>query len=338
MKNIFRCYIGSSETTREASVFNFSSVLFNQKSSKKEIKDKTVFFEWFIGFIEGDGSFAIKKFPTDKNSENTRPYFIINQKDPKVLYKIKKKVGFGKVTFIPETEKNNAYHRYTVAKLEHIEWLIRFFNGNLLLTKVQNRFLEWVKCFNNLQALSNRPLLKFTPFLKEAEDRVSLKSGWLAGFIDAEGGFYGALSKNKRFKTGYRERWKFYITQKYERWLLFRIGELVEETAWKVLGFPSRPPSWKSSKHVMDLKKQANIYRLEIHRAESLKVLIDYLDSYRLLSKQDLVFTRWKRSILGKDGYRAQALLSKKGMRRYLRIFASIGAIHNRVSKNDEER
>ena len=340
MKKINLFCIGSSETTREASIFYFDNVLFKTTPKSSGIQNQKPFFEWFIGFTEGDGSFGRRYFPIKDNPKNARPYFTINQKDPKVLYKIKKELGFGKIIYIAETENHNAYYRYSVSKLEHIEWLIHFFNGNLLLTKVQDRFVEWVKSFNNLYSSSkekNFESIPLKPFFKEAVHRISLNSGWLAGFTDAEGGFYGSLSENKRFKTGFRERWKFYIVQKNERWLLFRIGELVEETALKKSGVTSKPTSWINKKHVTDSKKKANIHRLEIHRAESLRVLIDYFDRYPLLSKQQLVFIRWKRCFLYKDKYKESALKSKKGMRRYIKIFASIGAIRKIIRKENPD-
>lgn len=45
---------------------------------------------WFIGFVEGDGSFSIS---------NNKVYFDLTQdlKDIHLLYKIKATVGFGKI-------------------------------------------------------------------------------------------------------------------------------------------------------------------------------------------------------------------------------------------------
>ena len=345
MKNRDTAWTGSSETTREASVFNFDNVLFETTPNSSGVENLTPFFEWFLGFVEGDGSFVVRKFTTTKNPTATRPYFVINQKDPKVLYTIKKRLGFGTIIKVAKTEKQNAYHRYAVSKLRHIEWLVHLFNGNLLLTKVHARFVKWVECFNSLclapdvalEKEMGRAPVHIKPFFKEAAHRVSLNSGWLAGFVDAEGGFYGSLAKNNRFATGYRDRWKFYISQKNERWLLCRIGELVEEATWKKAGFVSKPASWGEKNNAIELKQRSNTYRCEILRIDSLKVLIDYFDRWPLLSKQRLVFVRWKRCILGRDGHKAAALKSEKGMRRYLRRFESIGKIRQVAGKNDPD-
>ena len=43
-----------------------------------------------MGFSEGDGSWQV-----DPNQKTRRSIFIINQKDPQILYKIKSLIGFG---------------------------------------------------------------------------------------------------------------------------------------------------------------------------------------------------------------------------------------------------
>ena len=60
--------IGSSETIRKTT-FNFYAYQRNLVSHKKKIN--VAFLEWFIGFVEGDGSFIVS---------NTRLFFIMKQK------------------------------------------------------------------------------------------------------------------------------------------------------------------------------------------------------------------------------------------------------------------
>lgn len=101
--------IGSSETTREAPLnknFNFD-YYFNNFKPKHIKPNDYLFLEWFIGFSEGDGSFTIS---------NKRCYFSINQKDIKILYKIKKNLGFGQV--FKYTQNNKTYGRYIVQDFE----------------------------------------------------------------------------------------------------------------------------------------------------------------------------------------------------------------------------
>ena len=333
--------IGSSETTREASSFHFDLDLAFEKSCThlyplKNKKEKTVFLEWFVGFTEGDGSFGLTKSPTRKNTKNTRPSFHINQKNPQVLYKIKKELGFGRVHFVREEITGTTYYRYSVSRLQDVKTLILLFNGNLVLDKAQARFIQWVNAFNTLsnqrnalpyikppaqQALST----KIVPHLTTTQ--INLNSAWLSGFTDAEGGFYASLSPNKKFRTGFRERYKFYITQKGERKLLQRIDELLQVETLKELSLTVKPKDLENFSHISKVPNKTDVYRLEFTRLQTLVAWTNYFDRYPLLSKKQLVFVRWKRVLLHREAFKKAALTSVKGMRRYKRVFASIGKI-----------
>lgn len=351
--------VGSSETTREASVFNFDIVQSFYCTCKKktscttsEKKDKRVFLEWFVGFTEGDGSFALAIFPTISNPYNMRPSFQITQKHPQVLYRIKKELGFGTIVSITDRKTCRSYYRFSVYKLEHVRHLILLFNGNLVIEKVQIRFAQWVKTYNDLcdqrdklisenltktvrepciglqeshylaqQSSLTKVLLNlFTP-------QIDLDSAWLAGFTDAEGGFYGSLSPSKRHLTGFRERYKFYIPQKDGLEVLQRIAHLVQTATFG-------KKALSSTNLVAEIPGKPNVYRLEISRLSSLEVLVEYLTRYPLLSKKQLVFVRWRRILLRRDALKAQAVLSEKGMRRYKRMYGSIGKIREATETN----
>lgn len=341
--------IGSSETTREASGFRFDLDLAFEKSSThlyqskallplENKKEKTVFLEWFVGFTEGDGSFVLTKVASRTNLKSTRPSFHINQKNPQVLYKIKKELGFGRVHFVREKKSGATYYRYSVSRLQGVKTLILLFNGNLVLDKVQARFIQWVNAFNTLsdqrnalpyiinpaqQALST----KIVPHLARTTTQINLNSAWLSGFTDAEGGFYVSLSPNKRFSTGFRERYKFYITQKGELKLLHKIDELLQIETLKQLSLTVKPKDWENFSHICKVPNKTDVYRLEFTRLQTLVAWTKYFDRYPLLSKKQLVFVRWRRVLLHREAFKKAALASVKGMRRYKRVFASIGKI-----------
>ena len=124
----------SSETLREATThyFDFSSFLHLTPYTKQP----QAFYEWLIGFIEGDGSIGFnmaqdKRRPLSKPSP--RLHFMIVQKDPNVLYSIQKMLGFGQV----QKHGPNAF-RYSVSKQENQFLLCVLFNGNVTLKKKQN--------------------------------------------------------------------------------------------------------------------------------------------------------------------------------------------------------
>nr|YP_009106150.1 putative LAGLIDADG homing endonuclease [Paradoxia multiseta]AIT94985.1 putative LAGLIDADG homing endonuclease [Paradoxia multiseta] len=374
--------IGSSETTREAFVFNLDQVLPSfTPLNGEEMEKKRIFLEWFIGFVEGDGSFALRKFATLKNPKNQRPSLEINQKQPKALYEIKKALGFGRVISVSERKTGRNYYRYSVYKLSHIKQLIALLNGNLLLDKTEKRFANWVTVYNRLcdqraelslqRAVESRTehyLLqqdlgeKIT--LKQSARELDLNSAWLAGFTDAEGGFYASLSANKRNATRFRERLKFYIAQKGEQQLLQKIDALVQAASVEKLAAKFSPADLEKtcvcaasldaeagdakprycekcvhavlceSSHIGVRKDE--IYRLELTRRENLEALVDYFDRYPLLTKKRLMFIRWKRLVLRTHAIRKTALESQKGMRRYKKLYASVGRIREAYNMDQD--
>ena len=109
--------VGSSETTSEK-FLNFYK--FDNK-----------FIEWFIGFFEGDGSLYI-------TPEGYLEFKITqSSNDVKVLFFIKKTLGFGSVQ---KQSKLSNTHYFRVRKKEHIFILINLLNGNLFLKKNKNKF------------------------------------------------------------------------------------------------------------------------------------------------------------------------------------------------------
>ena len=133
------------------------------------------FLEWFIGFTEGDGSFG-----------QTKLSFTINQKDPKLLFRIKKTLGFGSVLELSQP----GIWRYSVTGQTNSLRLYYLFNDNLVLEKTRTRFVNWAKQLNVLDEV----LLEQNPIT------LTLENAWLAGFIDAEGCFYARIRKKSQTK------------------------------------------------------------------------------------------------------------------------------------------
>ena len=155
---------GSSETIRKTA-FNFSDYRERLVSHKKSGKIDPAFLEWLVGFSEGDGSFIVSK---------GRLFFIINQKEEKVLHRIRRELGFGKVSTY------NTCSRFIVADRDNIERLIHLFNGNLVLHKTNSRFELWLQNWN----LSSREQRRVIP-LPQNQVPSFENNGWLSGFTDS---------------------------------------------------------------------------------------------------------------------------------------------------------
>lgn len=165
---------GSSETTRRTT-FNLDILL------------------WFIGFLEGDGSFIYL---------NNRLFFIITQDELIVLFKIKHFLSLGRV------QKHGSYFRFIITKQKDIYFLIDLISKFIFLDKT---VIKINKCLQN-NFVEKYNVCDFNFF----------KSAWLSGFIDSEGCFYIRLLKRKSYKCGYQIRILFLLDQKLlEKDLLF---------------------------------------------------------------------------------------------------------------------
>lgn len=111
--------VSSSETTRKMSVI----------SSK--------YPNWFVDFSEGDGSFSC-----DRNAK--RLFFRIRKKDQNSLSNSQLVV----VWFC--LPRSGGYFSFQVSSKHQIKLLIDIFNGNLVLSKTNSRFVsEWLDNYNH---------------------------------------------------------------------------------------------------------------------------------------------------------------------------------------------
>jgi hypothetical protein len=231
----------SSETTREAPLnksFYFNYYLNNFKPQHIKVNNFR-FLEWFIGFSEGDDSFIIS---------NKRCYFCINQKDIKILYKIKAHLGFGQV--FKYIQNNTIYGRYIVQDQKNCERLANIFNGNLVLNKTNARFKIWIK------------ELKIIPL--KTKGFINLENAWLSGFIDAKGFFYARVRKHSSMKLKYKVERKFIINQKEELYLFEHLKEL-----------------FFSNATIQKIQTQNSIYyKIELSSMLSNDLLLNYLNKF----------------------------------------------------------
>lgn len=119
------------------------------------------FLYWFVGFLEGDGSFFF-----NKNSINLD--ISQHSKDAQILYYIKSNLGFGKVVF-PKNRPNIA-----MFISHHSTYL------NSLLSLIQSKLCTQRFVLNNI--------------------KPTLDNYWLTGFIDAEGCFRIKIEQDGNIK------------------------------------------------------------------------------------------------------------------------------------------
>lgn len=274
---------GSSETTREIT-----------------IPPRGDFYNWWIGFLEGDGSFFIR-------SNNTLG-FEISQKttDAQVLYYIKTNLGFGQVNhnsksgwsrFILSSKSSSYLNLINLLKIQ-----------DLRLIKRQIQYSYWIK---KAEALTNTPLssshnlnlsslsvvnkASFNPYSNNSSPPFSLierqgverreggllppleitllptlEDSWLSGFIDAEGCFRISYDK---------------LADKYR--LIFQITQDEVEILEKIKNL-------FGNKHRGSIIKDRTTYLLMLSSKGARELIIKYLLKFPLKSQKRIAFMKWE--------------------------------------------
>lgn len=270
---------GTSETACEIT-FNFNKY-FEVKPDHK-IKINKSFLEWFIGFVEGEGTFVIFK---------NKVFFgiTLDIEDIQILYRIKKELGFGKILIREQSNRRKGI--FYVTSEENFLKLIRIFNGNLCYDYKKEQFKIWLEMFNkqyNKNIGFEKRLIK-----------PSLNTAWLSGYIDATGNFLGGVTNSK---TSVRSSG------------LYSFGPKLKETPPQEAGvFPAETPILTFSitqKRCSILKiikslffngtiknlhydKSSGVWELHISSITKLNKLINYLNMNSLKTKKFISFKRW---------------------------------------------
>lgn len=66
-----------------------------------------------------------------------------------------------------------------------------------MLDKVQKRFKLWLQAYNAHYGVTRSTYSSIS--YKSCKSTVDLESAWLAGFIEADGGFYAGLTKQTNY-------------------------------------------------------------------------------------------------------------------------------------------
>jgi hypothetical protein len=228
-------------------------------------KQKNTNLDWVIGFAEGNGSFGVYEANT---GDVLGQEFVIIQKDPKVLYKVKKYLGFGKV------EPHGEYYRYIVRDIRGTHKIIEIMNGNLCLEKVHKRFSLYVQAFNKRIELKRYKSLD-CPFSMQVLEKkpIIFNTGWFSGIIDAEGCFCTVLTDKTQCRT-----LRFIIDQKDEFMFLRDIQFFMKGGS------------------ICEISSDSNYrYQYELIRSDNEEILVRYLNQFPLQSQKSIDYIRWKK-------------------------------------------
>lgn len=265
----------SSETTRETPFLNFDFAEFLQNAIPSHIKHiDQHYLEWLVGFIEGNGTFDFRK-----DHKNSRLSFEISQKDPKVLFQIKKTLGFGSV--VKDFSNQTKYWLYKVDDKKNFHRIISLLNGNLVLTK------HYMKFNKLIEIAKKESYLPVNVENKQIKRQISTETAWLSGFIDSEGCFYAnILTPEPESLSTFSIEQNFSITQKNsydEKQILKKIGKLF------------------FSKAKVNKVNENFSYSIEISSLESHQYVRSYLSRFKLKTNKYISFSRWLRILMVRE-------------------------------------
>jgi hypothetical protein len=261
--------------------------------------------DWFIGFAEGNGCL---------HTDGQRLWFILAQKEARILYRIRAMLGFGRIQ-----QTAQGYWRYEVAHQQGIYTLITIFNGQLRSHHKQQQLAQWISVWNINQSKSKKDnnarlcsgCVQMLPFLcltkvsiLPQNTRVSIDNAWVSGFIDAEGGFSISMTNSSGFKNGVRIRPRMFCDQKNERILLQQIaiafvaGRVTERKLQKKhFGLDLQLPQLGLGISNTDLENQTNgetkYYRWMLDTWCHVPTVMRYFRRYPLQTRKHIVYLRW---------------------------------------------
>jgi len=267
---------------------NNYSILFKNTGKQENKYDLSYYL---AGLFEGDGYITI-------NNKNKVVFAItFNIKDTPLAKMILKNIGKGHIV---KRKGNSIELRFTskISLCKIIEWI----NGKFRTPKVDQFYLliDWMNK-NHYNNDKNRIIRKLP-----LDNSPLINNTWLAGFIDADGGFYIRCSlKQIICKFNLEQRMIYPKTLESYEFILNKI----------CLSFNVK----LTIRNRVNIKK--SYYIIKIENQSSIKLLIEYLDNFPLLSSKKLDYLDWKKAFLiiinkthlTKDG-RENILLFKNNM------------------------
>lgn len=266
----------------KSSYLNSTQSLLSNNLLLKSNKTPFNFYEWLVGFTDGDGNFNVYT-----NMNNLKLNFSFNislhKKDLQLLNYIKKNLKCGKIYI----DNNSNMVSYKIRNKAHIETIIIpiFDNYKLLSSKRFNylNFKEMIDISNSnlsqIQKIKKIDLLKNIKipenYKSDAWDNQLMTRSWLVGFIEAEGSFYIVNKSENRLVHG------FGITQKLDKIILDEIKIILKIKS-------------KIRNNIQEF------FSLDSTNSKEINYIIDYFttddDSNLMKGFKSLEFSLWKRS------------------------------------------
>ena len=280
---------GTSETLRNGTVVNIENVKQISIHVPRHLKpvSEDQFGHYLAGLIEGDGHF----------SSQQQLVIVFHSLDASLAYYIKKRLGFGN---IKKVKDKNAFILVLAAR-KGLEKVMNLINGKI---RTESKFNQINKnILNHDSYVEFRKTISFKLNLNE-----DLKNHWLAGFSDADASFQikvlnRPLNYVSRESNKVEVRLNFQIDQKKESILL-----LIKNFLGGNIGH----------------RKSQDTYYYGSTSFGSAKNVVNYFDSFHLLSSKHINYLKWRKAYLiiqNKDH------LNKDGLNKIIKLKSTMNRL-----------
>lgn len=275
------------------------------------IKNKNI-STYLAGLVEGDGSIKVPKLSRSSTGRLRYPSITI-------VFALKDRPLAEYLAIILNGHVNSTKGNYVVLSIQNLKgiyFFINIVNGHFRTPKINDlvRLIEW---FNNR---GDFPILVDKGLSKDS----ILENAWFTGFLEADGGFLITYNKNKNGDLinidltmritqnqvrANKSNWPLTYENSY-----YSIMSEIAKTFNVKLNSYSRNRLGVISEYKRVLE---NGYLITIKSTDSRCRLIEYLDTFTLLSSKKLDYLNWKHAhniLLTQSIDKNEIISLKKGM------------------------
>jgi hypothetical protein len=260
---------------RYNNTFNNNNNTFNN-IYKKELTSEVK--SYLAGLFEGNGHIWIQDIAFSKKKQhNPRFCITFHMKNEPLAEKLKELIGSGSIRYKLQDSACNL----VISPVRGLKRVVNLLNGELRTPKIRQLYslIDWLNKNHNLNIIK-------LPLKKD----YLYKDSWLSGFIDSDGSF---SVQHTKVENGAKKR-KISCRLRIEERIL---DPVTKDSNMKVLRDISN--FLDCTLLTREQKSTGNrYYTLTASKKISLKIIINYLDKYPLLSSKNLDYKDWKEIVL----------------------------------------